>query len=119
MGTDRVVVTPPSFDHDLRFLQRVEEIAVDQFVAQLAVETLAVAVFRGTSWLDVSGLGSKGGNPLAKGGSNKLRTVVRTDVCRNTPRDEQLAEQLDHVDCLELSRNTNGQALMGNLIDDA
>jgi hypothetical protein len=69
-------VTPPVFDDDLRLLERVEDFAVQQFVAQFAVETLAVAVLPRTSWLDVNGLRSNGGDPLAKRNGNKLRTVV-------------------------------------------
>ena len=38
---------------------------------------------------------------------------------RNAPRDEQLAEGLDDVGRLELARDTDGQALAAELIDDA
>jgi hypothetical protein len=34
MRPDRVVVPPPAFDDDLRFLQRVEDFAIKQLVAQ-------------------------------------------------------------------------------------
>jgi hypothetical protein len=34
MRTDRVVVPPPAFDDDLCLLQRVENFAIEQFVAQ-------------------------------------------------------------------------------------
>jgi hypothetical protein len=34
MRSDRVVVSPPAFDDDLRLLQRVEDFAIEQFVAQ-------------------------------------------------------------------------------------
>ena len=37
---DRVVVVPPAFDDDLGFLERVEDLAVEQLVAQLGVEAL-------------------------------------------------------------------------------
>ena len=76
MRTDRVVVTPPGFDHDLRFFQGVEDFAVEQFVAQLAVEAFAVTILPRTSWLDVGSLRANGGDPLAQSNSNKLRAVV-------------------------------------------
>lgn len=41
---DGIVVPTPVFDQDLRLLQRVEDLAVEQFIAQLAVEALAVTV---------------------------------------------------------------------------
>ena len=41
-------------------------------------------------------------------------------MCVGTPpRDEQIAERLDDVGCLELPCHANGQALSGELIDDA
>jgi hypothetical protein len=39
-----VVVSPPALDHDPGLLERVEHLAVEQLVAELAVEALAVAV---------------------------------------------------------------------------
>lgn len=42
---DRVVVLAPLFDDDLRLLQTVEDLAIEQLIAELAVEGLAVAVF--------------------------------------------------------------------------
>jgi len=38
-----VVLTPPVLDQDLGFPERVEELAVEHFVSQLAVERLDVA----------------------------------------------------------------------------
>jgi len=40
-------------------------------------------------------------------------------VRRDAPRDEQLAECLDDVSCLELPRDTDGQTLARELVDDA
>jgi hypothetical protein len=50
-------VTPPGFDQDLGFDKAEEDLAVEQFIAQLAVEALAVAVLPGAAGLDVGGLG--------------------------------------------------------------
>jgi hypothetical protein len=47
VGPDVVEVLTPVFDHDLRLLQRVEDFAIQQFIAQLAVEALAVAFLLG------------------------------------------------------------------------
>lgn len=37
----------PVFDHDLGLLECVKDLAVKQFIAQLAVEALAIAVLHG------------------------------------------------------------------------
>ena len=44
MRTDSVVVLTPFFDDDLGFLERVEDLSIEQLVAELCVEALAVAV---------------------------------------------------------------------------
>ena len=119
MWTYRVVVAPPVFDHDLCLLQCVEDFAVEQFIAQLAVEALAVAVLPWAAWFDVGGLSPDGSDPVAKGLGHKLRAVVGAYVRRSAPRDKQLAECLDNVDCLQLPRDADGQALTGELVDDA
>jgi hypothetical protein len=53
VGAHAVVVPPPGLDQDLRLRQAIEDLAVEQFVAQLAVEALAVAVLPGTAGGDV------------------------------------------------------------------
>jgi hypothetical protein len=52
---DGVEVTPPSLDHHLGFGQAEEHLAVEQFVSQLAVEALAVAILPRAAGLDVGG----------------------------------------------------------------
>ena len=44
MRTDCVVVNPPSFDDNLGFFQRVEQLAVEQLIAHLPVKRFAVAI---------------------------------------------------------------------------
>jgi hypothetical protein len=45
-----VVLYPRSFRQDLHFLQRVEDLSVQELVAQLRVETFTVAVFPWSFW---------------------------------------------------------------------
>ena len=56
MWPDRVVVDAPLLDEHLCFSQRVEDFAVEQLIAQLAVEGFAVAVLPGAPRCDVHGL---------------------------------------------------------------
>jgi hypothetical protein len=69
-------MTPPAFDGDPRFLERVEDLAVQQFVAKLRVEALAIAILPWTAWLDVSGPGPDGGYPVLHGLGDELGAVV-------------------------------------------
>src|SRR5687768_15198756 len=48
-----VVMSPPALDHDLGFRQRVEHLAVEQLVAELAVEAQAIAVLPSTAELSI------------------------------------------------------------------
>ena len=47
-----VIVLPPLLNHDLDLLQAVKDFSIEQFVPELAVEALAVAVLSWTSRLD-------------------------------------------------------------------
>jgi hypothetical protein len=44
MRPDRVVVASPFFDNDPSLLQGVEDLAIEQLVAELRIEALAIAV---------------------------------------------------------------------------
>jgi hypothetical protein len=48
-----VVVPPPALDHDLGFGQRVEDLAIEQLVAELAVEAFTVTVLPSTAKLSI------------------------------------------------------------------
>jgi hypothetical protein len=47
-----VVVLPPLFDDNLRFLQAVEDFSVQAFIPELTVKTLVIAVLPGTAGFD-------------------------------------------------------------------
>ncbi len=44
MRSDCIEVTPPTFDDDLGLAQRVEDFAIEQFIAQACVEALDSAL---------------------------------------------------------------------------
>jgi hypothetical protein len=73
-------VAPPVFDHDLRLLHCIENFAVEQFVAQFAVEAFAITVFLRAPRFDVGCLDADGSNPVAKSNRNELRAIVRSYV---------------------------------------
>jgi len=49
MRADGVVVMAPAFDDDLGFPQRVEDLAVEQFVSQARIKTFDKAVLSGAA----------------------------------------------------------------------
>ena len=65
MGSDGVVVVAPLLDEDPGFLEAAEDLPVEKFVPQLAVEAFAIAVLPGASRLDVQGLRAHASQPLA------------------------------------------------------
>ncbi len=64
-GAFRVVVISLVLDDDPGFLERVKDFAVQEFVAHLSVEALAVAVFPRATWREISGLCADGLDPVA------------------------------------------------------
>ena len=59
-----VVVASPCLDDDLCLGEAIEDLTVEQFVAQLRVEALAVAVLPRAARLDERSLRTDGDNPL-------------------------------------------------------
>ena len=85
MRSPCIVVLSPALDDDPCFSEAVEHLPVQQLVAELGVEALAVAVLPGASGLDERGPGSHRGDPLSHGLGDELGTIVRTDW-PGTPR---------------------------------
>ena len=75
-----VVVSPPSLDDDLGLCEAVEDLTVEQLIAQLRVEALAIAVLPWASRLDERGPRANSYDPLPHGPGDELRTVVGTDM---------------------------------------
>lgn len=81
-----VVVIPPAFDQDLRLLERVEDLRVQQLVPQLAVERLDVAVLPRAAGLDKQRLHapSSPSHFLTDSDANSLPLSER--MCSGMPR---------------------------------
>src|SRR5262249_1782624 len=118
MGPNRVEVPAPAFDDDLRLAQCVEDLAVEQLVAQPGIKTLDEAVLPGAAGRDVGRLCPDGADPLLDRLGNELRAVIGTDMPRNAAKDEQVGEHIDDVDRLEPTRHPNSQAFVSELVDD-
>ena len=72
----RVVLPLPPLDQDLCFRQRVEDFAVQQFVAQFPVERFDIPVLPWTARLDEQRLHVQGGEPQPHVGIAKCMTAA-------------------------------------------
>ncbi len=112
-----VVVPAPPLQHDLGFAQRVEDLAVQQLVPQLAVEALVVAVLPGTARLDEERLHAHLRQPLPHRLGREFRPVVRADVLRHSAADEELRQRLQDLHRGHAALDAQRQALPGVLVD--
>lgn len=76
MWSDRLVMPAPTLDDDLRFSERIENLAVQEFVAQPGIEALDIAVLPWTAWLDVRRLRTHRRDPFA----NRFRGGWRASI---------------------------------------
>ena len=113
-----VVVPPPGFDDDLGLGEAVEDLTVEQFVAELRVEALAVAVLPRASRFDERCLCADGYDPLPYSLGDELRAVVGTDMAGHTTQDEQVRQGVDDVGRVELAIDADCKAFPGELVDD-
>ena len=118
MRPDGIVMPAPALDDDLRLAQRVEDLAVEQLVAEPGIEALDIAILPGAARRDVGGLGPDRRDPLLDGLGDELRAVVGADVAGHAAQDEQVGQHVDDVDGLELASDADRQALVRELVDD-
>ena len=97
MGSDRIVQAPPLLDEDNGLRQRVEDLAVQELVPQLAVEALVVAVLPRTARFDEERLHTESGQPSPHELRRELRPVVRAQMLGRAVAHEQVGEHFDHI----------------------
>jgi len=111
-------VPPPTLDDDLGFTQRIEDLTVKKLVAQARIEALDEPVLPRAARGDVGGLRTNGTDPFLHRFGDELRAIVGTDMPGYAAQDEQVREHVDDIDRFEPARYPNGQAFMGELVDD-
>jgi hypothetical protein len=77
VGSDCLVVVPPSFDQNLGFAQCVEDFAIEQFVSEPGIEGFTIAVFSRRSLGDKRGFRTDGPNPSPHILGDKFDAIVR------------------------------------------
>src|SRR5215510_11318454 len=118
MRPNRIVMASPALNDDLGLAQSVEDLAAEQLIAKAGVEALDVAVLPRTAPLDIGNFGADSGDPSLDSLGDELRPVVGPDVTGNAAQDEQIGENVDHIDRLELAGDTDRQAFVGKLVND-
>jgi hypothetical protein len=76
---ERVVEHAPSLDDDLGFSECVEQLTVEQFVSEFAVERLAVAVLSGAAGRDIERPRTEACQPATQIPGDHLGTIVHTE----------------------------------------
>lgn len=112
-------MAPPGLDHHLGLGQAEEYLAVEQFVSQLAVEALAVAILPRAAGLDVGGLGANGGDPGSQRDGDELRPIVRPNIGWRPAQDHQIRQGLQHVGGVQPAFDPDRQGFAGELVDHA
>ena len=107
----------PLLDDDGGLLQAVEDFTVEAFVAKLAIEALAVAVFPRAARFDVECFGSQLGEPAADHLGCHLGAVIRSDVFGNTALDHHVGHGLDDGKAVDAAGNPDRQTFPGELVD--
>src|SRR6516164_8509100 len=95
----------------------VENLAVEQLIAKAGVEALDKAVLPGAAPLDVGSVGTDTPDPFLHRLGDELRSVVGPDVSGNAPQDEEVGQNVDHIDRLELAGDTDRQPFVAELVE--
>src|ERR687894_2362228 len=80
---DCIVVPAPTLDDDLGFLERIEDLAVEQLVAELRVKALDKAVLPWAAWGDIDGLCAYSRDPGLNPLGHELGAVVGANMARH------------------------------------
>src|ERR1022692_3654203 len=92
-----VIFHAPPLRQNLCLLQRVKDLAVQELVAQLPIEALAVPVLPWTPRLDVQRLRARLTQPLPQLLGNELRPIVRTYVLGYPAHQHHIRQRFDHL----------------------
>jgi len=102
----------------LGLFQGKEDLAVEQLIPELPVETLIVAVFPGTARFDKERLDPDTRQPVANHPGRELGAVVRPDIFRRTMPYKEFGEAAQDIISLQTPLYHNSQTLPAILVND-
>ena len=114
-----VVMAAPCLDQDLGLPEIEEDFPRQQFIPELGVEALAVAILPWAARLDIERLHADALQPVAESRRDELGSVVGTYMFRRPMPDEQLAQRVEDIPRVELPFDPYGETLSCILIDHA
>jgi len=114
---DGVVFLPPPLDHHPGLPQTVEDLPIEQFIPQLNIEALAVAVLPRAAKFNVERSGAHCGQPCPQHLGGELRSVVGTNVVRHATHQHDIGQGFDHHLRPDTALHADGQSLAGAFVN--
>ena len=93
-----IVVDAPLLDNNLGFLEAVKDLAIQQFVPELAVEGLAVAILPWAAGCDVERLHTDLRQLFLHGVGDKFWAIVRSNILRDTMDHHGIGQLFNDLD---------------------
>ena len=112
-----IVMSAPLFNDDPRLLQAVEDFAVEQFVAQLAVEAFAIAVLPRTARCNEQSFCPDLSEPIPDNLGGHLGAVVGPNISGDALSQHHIGKGLDDTEARDPSRHPDRKALTGVFVD--
>lgn len=118
MRSLRVVIATPSFDHDLGLPQGIEKLTIQKLISEFSVERLDISVLPRRARGDEQGLDLQLLKPRSHGTCDKLRSVVRSHMLRNSALHKELSQGVDHIFGTKLPSDPYRKAFSRELVND-
>src|SRR5580698_519546 len=93
----RVVFHAPPLRQNLCLLERVKDLAIQELIAQLSIETFTVPVLPWTSRFDIQRPRAHSPQPLPQLLGDELRPIVGTNVLRDSSHQHHVRQGFDHL----------------------
>ena len=113
-----IVVDSPLFYENLRFLKCIEYLSIEEFVSKSCIKAFAKSVFPRTARFDISSFCSNCWDPISYWLRYKLRSIVRSDVFRESPDDEKIGQYIENILWVEFSIHPDCQAFTRVLVQN-
>jgi len=112
-----IIFPPPFFNQHLGLFQGIEDLTVEPFITEFAIEALDVTVFPRAARLNKERLNIKVFEPLANNSGRELGTVIRANMLRRAMLNKEIREATQDIIRLQASLNDNSQTLPTILIN--